>query len=221
MRAIIWKDFRTIVYHPQKLLIINAALLGLVIWLGISKGDILKTSDSTFLLFLMPLVMLMNVYQLSFQLIYSEKSNKSWEKILYLFDTGQVFLAKSIVITLVSWVISMIFGGSFLIFNLLNGGNFPPLFVFLFSLFLLPVFAFVLSELMILITSLIGQLIVVRIIFIPLFITALTFVSEAGKYSLDIQLFKLAVYVAIGIGISFLLFLLTKKISKERLVTSS
>lgn len=221
MRAIIWKDFRTIVYHPQKLLIINAALLGLVIWLGISKGDILKTSDSTFLLFLMPLVMLMNVYQLSFQLIYSEKSNKSWEKILYLFDTGQIFLAKSIVITLVSWVISMIFGGSFLIFNLLNGGNFPPLFVFLFSLFLLPVFAFVLSELMILITSLIGQLIVVRIIFIPLFITALTFVSEAGKYSLDIQLFKLVIYAAIGIGISFLLFLLTKKISKERLVTSS
>ena len=221
MRAIIWKDFRTIVYHPQKLLIINTALLGLVIWLGISKGDILKTFDSTFLLFLMPLVMLMNVYQLSFQLIYSEKSNKSWEKILYLFDTGQIFLAKSIVITLVSWVISMIFGGSFLIFNLLNGGSFPPLFVFLFSLFLLPVFAFVLSELMVLITSLIGQLIVVRIIFIPLFITALTFVSEAGKYSLDIQLFKLAVYAVIGIGISFLLFLLTKKISKERLVTSS
>ena len=75
MRAIIWKDFRTIVYHPQKLLIINAALLGLVIWLGIFKGDILnlKTSDSTFLLFLMPSVMLMNVYQFSFQLIYSEK----------------------------------------------------------------------------------------------------------------------------------------------------
>ena len=221
MRAIIWKDLRTIVYHPQKLLIINAALLGLVIWLGISKGDILKTSDSTFLLFLMPSVMLMNVYQFSFQLIYSEKSNKSWEKILYLFDTGQIFLAKSIVITLVSWVISIIFGSSFLIFNLLNGGSFPPLFVFLFSLFLLPVFAFILSELMILITSLIGQLIVVRIIFIPLFITALTFVSEAGKYSLDIQLFKLAVYAAIGIGISYLLFLLTKKISKERLVTSS
>ena len=157
MRAIIWKDLRTIVYHPQKLLIINIALLGLVIWLGISKGDILKTFNSTFLLVLMPLVMLMNVYQLSFQLIYSEKSNKSWEKILYLFDTGQIFLAKSIVITLVSWVISMIFGGSFLIFNLLNGGSFPPLFVFLFSLFLLPVFALILSELMILITSLIGH----------------------------------------------------------------
>jgi len=220
MRAIIWKDLRTIVYHPQKLLIINAALLGLVIWLGMSKGDILRTSDSTFL-FLMPSVMLMNVYQFSFQLIYSEKLNKSWEKILYLFDTGQVFLAKSIVITLVSWVISIIFGSSFLIFNLLNGGSFPPPFVFLFSLFLLPVFAFVLSELMILIMSLIGQLIVVRIIFIPFFIAALTSVLEAGKYSLDIQLFKLAVYTAIGIGISFLLFLLTKKISKERLVTSS
>ena len=221
MRAIIWKDLRTIVYHPQKLLIINIALLGLVIWLGISKGDILKTFNSTFLLVLMPLVMLMNVYQLSFQLIYSEKLNKSWEKILYLFDTGQVFLAKSIVITLVSWVISMIVGGSFLIFNLLNGGSLPPLFVFLFSLFLLPVFAFILSELMVLIMSLVGQLIVVRIIFIPLFITALTFVLEAGKYSLDIQLFKLVVYAAIGIVISFLLFLLAKKISKERLVTSS
>jgi hypothetical protein len=74
---------------------------------------------------------------------------------------------------------------------------------------------------MVSITSLIGQLIIIRIIFIPLFLIALAFVSEAGKYSLDIQLFKLAVYVAIGIGISFLLFLLTKKISKERLVTSS
>ncbi len=221
MRAIIWKDLRTIVYHPQKLLIINAALLGILIWVVMSKGDILKTSDSTFLLFLMPLVMLMNVYQFSFQLIYSEKLNKSWEKILYLFDTGQVFLAKSLVITLVSWVISIIFGSLFLIFNLLNGGSFPPLFVFLFSLFLLPVFAFILSELMVLIMSLIGQLIVVRIIFIPLFIAALTSVLEAGKYSLDIQLFKLAIYTAIGIGISFLLFLLTKKISKERLVTSS
>jgi len=221
MRAIIWKDLRTIVYHPQKLLIINVALLGILIWVVMSKGDILKTSDSTFLLFLMPLVMLMNVYQFSFQLIYSEKSNKSWEKILYLFDTGQILLAKSIVITLVSWVISIIFGSLFLIFNLLNGGSFPPLFVFLFSLFLLPVFAFILSELMVLIMSLIGQLIVVRIIFIPLFITALTFVREVGQYSLDVQLFKLAVYAAIGIGISFLLFLLTKKISKERLVTSS
>jgi len=220
MRAIMWKDFRTIVYHPQKLLIINAALLGILIWVVMSKGDILKTSDSTFL-FLVPSVMLMNVYQFSFQLIYSEKSNKSWEKILYLFDTGQIFLAKSIVITLVSWVISIIIGGSFLIFNLLKGGSFPPLFVFLFSLFLLPVFAFILSEVMVLIMSLIGQLIVVRIIFIPLFITALTFVLEAGKYSLDIQLFKLAIYAAIGVGISFLLFLLTKKISKERLVTSS
>ena len=220
MRAIIWKDLRTIVYHPQKLLIINAALLGILIWVVMSKGDILKTSDSTFL-FLMPSVMLMNIYQFSFQLIYSEKSNKSWEKILYLFDTGQVFLAKSIVITLVSWVISIIFGSLFLIFNLLNGGSFPPLFAFLFSIFLLPVFAFVLSELMILIMSLIGQLIVIRIIFIPLFLTALTFVLEVGKYSLDIQLFKLAIYAAIGIGISFLLFLLTKKISKERLVTSS
>lgn len=221
MRAIIWKDLRTIVYHPQKLLIINIALLGLVIWLGISKGDILKTFNSTFLLVLMPLVMLMNVYQLSFQLIYSEKLNKSWEKILYLFDTGQVFLAKSIVITLVSWVISIIFGSSFLIFNLLNGGSFPPLFVFLFSLFLLPVFAFILSELMILIMSLIGQLIIIRIIFIPLFLIALAFVQEIGQYSLDIQLFKLVIYTVIGIGISFLLFLLTKKISKERLVTSS
>jgi len=93
--------------------------------------------------------------------------------------------------------------------------------VFLFSLFLLPVFAFVLSELMVLIMSLIGQLIVVRIIFIPLFLAALTSVLEAGKYSLDIQLFKLVIYTAIGVGISFLLFLLTKKISKERLVTSS
>ena len=163
----------------------------------------------------------MNVYQFSFQLIYSEKSNKSWEKILYLFDTGQILLAKSIVITLVSWVISIIFGSLFLIFNLLNGGSFPPLFVFLFSLFLLPVFAFILSELMVLIMSLIGQLIVVRIIFIPLFLIAWSSVLEVGKYSLDIQLFKLVIYAAIGIGISFLLFLLAKKISKERLVTSS
>jgi hypothetical protein len=69
--------------------------------------------------------------------------------------------------------------------------------------------------------SLIGQLIVVRIIFIPLFLIALTSVLEIGQYSLDIQLFKLAVYAAIGIGISFLLFLLTKKISKERLVAGS
>lgn len=74
---------------------------------------------------------------------------------------------------------------------------------------------------MVLIMSLIGQLIVVRIIFIPLFLIALTSVSEVGKYSLDIQLFKLVIYAAIGIGISFLLFLLAKKISKERLVTSS
>lgn len=221
MRATIWKDFRTIVYHPQNLLIINAALLGILIWVVVSKGDILKTSDSTFLLFLMPLVMLMNVYQFSFQLVYSEKSNKSWEKILYLFDTGQVFLAKSIVVTLISWVISIIFGSLFLIFNLLNGSSFPPLFVFLFSLFLLPIFAFVLSELMVLVMSLIGQLIVVRIIFIPFFIAALTSVLEIGQYSLDIQLFKLVIYTTIGIGISFLLFLLAKKISKERLVTSS
>jgi len=221
MSAIIWKDLRTIVYHPQKLLIINVALLGIVIWVVMSKGDILKTSDSTFLLFLMPLVILMNVYQFSFQLTYSEKANKSWEKILYLFDTGQILLAKSIVITLVSWVISIIFGSLFLIFNLLNGGSFPPLFVFLFSLFLLPVFAFILSELMVLIMSLIGQLIVVRIIFIPLFLITWSSVLEVGKYSLDIQLFKLVIYAAIGIGISFLLFLLTKKISKERLVTGS
>jgi hypothetical protein len=49
----------------------------------------------------------------------------------------------------------------------------------------------------------------------------LAFVSEVGKYSLDIQLFKLVIYAAIGIGIGFLLFLLTKKISKERLVAGS
>jgi fumarate reductase subunit D len=87
-------------------------------------------------------------------------------------------------------------------------------------LFLLPLFGFVLCELMVLLMSLIGQLIVIRIIFIPLFIIALTFVLEAGQNSLDIQVFRIVVYGAISIGISYLIFLLTKKVSKERLVTS-
>jgi fumarate reductase subunit D len=73
---------------------------------------------------------------------------------------------------------------------------------------------------MVLIMSLIGQLIVIRIIFIPLFTIALSFVLEAGQNSLDIQVFRIVVYGAISIGISYLIFLLTKKVSKERLVTS-
>jgi hypothetical protein len=73
---------------------------------------------------------------------------------------------------------------------------------------------------MVLLMSLIGQVIVIRMIFIPLFIIALTFVLEAGQYSLDVQISRIAIYAAICIGVSYLLFLLTKKVSKERLVTS-
>lgn len=219
MKTIMWKDFRILVCHPQKLLITNVVLLGFLIWLVTFEGTGLENFGSPLML-LMPLVMLMNVYQFSFQLVYSEKSNKSWEKMLYLFDPKQVILAKSILITLVSWVISIIFGGLFLSMSLFNGSNSPSLFVYLFSLFLLPLFGFVLCELMVLLMSLIGQLIVIRMIFIPLFIIALTFVLEAGQNSLDIQVFRIVVYGAISIGISYLIFLLTKKISKERLVTS-
>ncbi len=218
MKAIIWKDFRILVCHPKKLLITNVALIGFLIWLVKFGGANLDGYGSPLML-IMPLVMLMNVYQFSFQLVNSEKSNKSWERELYLVDAKQVILAKSILITLVSWIISIIFGCFVLLLNLLNNGGLPSPFVFLFSLFLLPLFGFILSELMVILMSLIGQLIVIRIIFIPLFMIALTFVLEAGQYSLDIQLLRIAVYVAIGIGVSYLLLLIANKISKERLVT--
>lgn len=220
MIAIMWKDFRSIVFHPRKILLVNAALIGMLIWIFGKKMNTLLSLDYSFI-FLSLFVMFMNIYQLSLQVYDSERVNKTWEKLLCTNKIERVFFAKSLIVSLVTSGIVYIFCILFFIYQAqINVFSFSISHL-AFLLLALPLICFALSELFGCIFAILGQVFIVKLIFIPLLLFSMTMLMEADKNPILGSTNQILLFVAYIAVICFALVLLSRLVPKSKVLNNN